>query len=41
MGWGILDDPKYPNIPGTVNLNEKVDACMCTPRFNLTILIIA
>ncbi|TVY81521.1 putative MFS-type transporter [Lachnellula suecica] len=26
MGWGVLDDPKYPNIPGTVNLNEEVDA---------------
>lgn len=26
MGWGVLDDRKYPNIPGTVNLNEKVDA---------------
>ncbi|KAH6681581.1 major facilitator superfamily domain-containing protein [Halenospora varia] len=25
-GWGVLDDPKYPNIPGTVNLNEEVDA---------------
>ncbi|KAF4634489.1 hypothetical protein G7Y89_g3610 [Cudoniella acicularis] len=26
MGWGILNDPKYPNIPGTIILNEKVDA---------------
>ncbi|TVY51194.1 putative MFS-type transporter [Lachnellula cervina] len=26
MGWGVLDDKRYPNIPGTVNLNEKVDA---------------
>lgn len=26
MGWGVLDDPRYPNIPGTVNLNEVVDA---------------
>jgi hypothetical protein len=25
-GWGVLDDPVYPNIPGTVNLNEEVDA---------------
>jgi hypothetical protein len=28
MGWGVLQDPRYPNVPGTVNLNEKVDACM-------------
>lgn len=26
MGWGVLDDPRYPNIPGTVSLNEVVDA---------------
>ena len=26
MGWGVLDDKRYPSIPGTVNLNEKVDA---------------
>lgn len=25
-GWGVLNDPKYPNVPGTVNLNEAVDA---------------
>lgn len=25
-GWGVLDDPKYPNIPGTINLNEEIDA---------------
>ncbi|KAF8854618.1 MFS general substrate transporter [Acephala macrosclerotiorum] len=24
--WGIIQDPKYPTPPGTVNLNEKVDA---------------
>ncbi|KUJ13014.1 MFS general substrate transporter [Mollisia scopiformis] len=24
--WGIIQDPKYPTPPGTVNLNEKVDS---------------
>ncbi|PBP19894.1 MFS general substrate transporter [Diplocarpon rosae] len=24
--WGILQDPKYPYVPGTVNLNEEVTA---------------
>jgi hypothetical protein len=32
MGWGVLQDPRYPNVPGTVNLNEKVDACMFIPK---------
>jgi hypothetical protein len=26
VGWGVLQDRKYPNIPGTINLNEVVDA---------------
>ncbi|RDW78296.1 hypothetical protein BP5796_06148 [Coleophoma crateriformis] len=24
MGFGVLDDPKYPNVPGTVRLSDKV-----------------
>lgn len=24
MGFGVLDDPKYPNVPGTVRLADKV-----------------
>ncbi|KAL3419491.1 major facilitator superfamily transporter [Phlyctema vagabunda] len=24
MGWGILNDPKYPNVPGTVRLSDNV-----------------
>ncbi|KAK6605400.1 Protein HOL1-like protein 2 [Botrytis cinerea] len=23
VGWGVLQDPRYPNIPGTVNLGEN------------------
>ncbi|PQE32044.1 hypothetical protein CJF32_00001639 [Rutstroemia sp. NJR-2017a WRK4] len=26
VGWGVLQDPKYPNVPGTVNLNENAAA---------------
>jgi hypothetical protein len=25
MGLGVLNDPKYPNVPGTVRVNEAVD----------------
>lgn len=25
MAWGVLDDPKYPNIPGTVRLEDEAD----------------
>ncbi|KAH8595822.1 major facilitator superfamily domain-containing protein [Bisporella sp. PMI_857] len=25
MGLGVLNDPKYPNVPGTVNIHEVVD----------------
>lgn len=23
VGWGVLQDPRYPNIPGTVNLSQN------------------
>lgn len=33
VGWGVLQDPRYPNIPGTVNLGENTagadGSCEC------------
>jgi hypothetical protein len=29
MGLGVLNDPKYPNVPGTVNIHEVVDPGAC------------
>jgi hypothetical protein len=34
VGWGVLQDPKYPNVPGTVSLNENA-AASCEPMFSL------
>jgi len=28
MGLGVLEDPKYPKVPGTVSTYEQVDPGM-------------